>query len=71
MPHETLFYRNGPVSWPPGSCHLTPLNFFLRCYGKLEEVLLDKQNRMEPLEDNTMRLNRRMQIVMLEKQTEN
>ena len=29
-----LINRNGDVKWPPRSCDLTPLNYFLRCRSR-------------------------------------
>ena len=38
LPHETfpgrVLSRFGDQNWPPGSCDLTPLDFFLRGYSK-------------------------------------
>ena len=31
---ERVILRNGPVGWPPVSCDLTPLDYFLWGYAK-------------------------------------
>ncbi|GFT73404.1 uncharacterized protein TNCV_150091 [Trichonephila clavipes] len=31
---DRLISRFGPVNWPPRSCDLTPLDYFLWCYVK-------------------------------------
>ena len=43
--------RSGPVNWPPRSCDLTPLDYFLWGYVKAD-VYTDKPTSMDALEDN-------------------
>ncbi|QQP51277.1 Transposable element Tc3 transposase, partial [Caligus rogercresseyi] len=62
---EQLISRNGPVSWPPRSCDLTPLDYFLWGYVK-SLVYVDKPNTIEALQDNITRVIRRIQPEMLE-----
>ena len=42
--------RNGDVNWPPRSCDLTPLDFFLWGYLK-EKVYVDKPATIKELKD--------------------
>ncbi|QQP39795.1 Putative DD41D transposase [Caligus rogercresseyi] len=67
---EQLISRNGPVSWPPRSCDLTPLDYFLWGYVK-SLVYVDKPNTIEALQDNITRVIRRIQPEMLEQVTQN
>ncbi|QQP36291.1 Transposable element Tc3 transposase [Caligus rogercresseyi] len=67
---EQLISRNGPVSWPPRSCNLTPLDYFLWGYVK-SLVYVDKPNKIEALQDNITRVIRRIQPEMLEQMTQN
>ena len=39
---ESIISRNGPVNWPPRSCDLTPLNFFM---GLCEVIVLCQQTK--------------------------
>ncbi|GFT21085.1 putative DD41D transposase [Trichonephila clavipes] len=61
---DHLISRFGPVNWPPRSCDLTPLDYFLWGYVK-SLVYADKPKTLDNLEDNI----RRPQ--MLEKVIEN
>ncbi|KAK9875874.1 hypothetical protein WA026_009661 [Henosepilachna vigintioctopunctata] len=67
---EQLISRNGPVNWPPRSCDLTSLDYFLWCYVKLL-VYVDKPNTIEALQYNIKRVIRGIQAEMLEKVTQN
>ncbi|GFU80242.1 transposable element Tc3 transposase [Trichonephila clavipes] len=48
---DRLISRFGPVNWPPRSCDLTPLDYFLRGYVK-SLVYVDKPQTLDHLEDN-------------------
>ncbi|GFX62394.1 uncharacterized protein TNCV_1381191 [Trichonephila clavipes] len=50
-----LISRFGPVNWPPKSCDLTPLDYFLWNYVK-SLVYADKPQTLDHLEDNIRRL---------------
>ncbi|KAK9875514.1 hypothetical protein WA026_007905 [Henosepilachna vigintioctopunctata] len=66
---EQFVSRNGPVNWPPISCDLTPLDYFLWGYVKSLLVYVDKPNTIEALQDNITRVLRGIQDEMLEKVT--
>lgn len=46
-----LISRNGDVNWPPRSCDLTPLDFFLWGYIK-EKVYSNNPQTLEALKEN-------------------
>ncbi|GFW51771.1 transposable element Tc3 transposase [Trichonephila clavipes] len=48
---DRLISRFGPVNWPPRSCDLTPLDYFLWGYVK-SLVYADKPQTFDHLEDN-------------------
>ena len=48
---ERLISRNGPVDWPPRSCDITPLDFFLWGYVK-SLVYANKPTTLEELRAN-------------------
>ena len=48
---ERVISRNGPVEWPPRSCDLTPLDFFLRGHIK-SLVYSNKLATLHDLKDN-------------------
>ncbi|GFX11159.1 DUF4817 domain-containing protein [Trichonephila clavipes] len=48
---DRLISRFGPVNWPPRSCDLTPLDYFLWSYVK-SLVYADKPQMLDHLEDN-------------------
>ncbi|GFX04228.1 putative DD41D transposase [Trichonephila clavipes] len=48
---DRLISRFAPVNWPPRSCDLTPLDYFLRGYVK-SLVYADKPQTLDRLEDN-------------------
>ncbi|GFX22057.1 DDE_3 domain-containing protein [Trichonephila clavipes] len=52
---DRLISRFGPVNWPPRSCDLTPLDYFLWGYGK-SLVYADKPQTLDHLEDNIRRV---------------
>ncbi|GFV74475.1 DUF4817 domain-containing protein [Trichonephila clavipes] len=65
-----LISRFGPVNWPPRSCDLTPLDYFLwRCVKSL--VYADKPQTLDHLEDNIHRVIADIWPQMLEKVIEN
>ncbi|GFS63365.1 putative transposable element [Trichonephila clavipes] len=67
---DRLISRFGPVNWPPRSCDLTPLDYFLWCYVKLL-VYSDKPQTLDHLEDNIRRVIADIRPQMLEKVIEN
>ncbi|GFV19759.1 uncharacterized protein TNCV_479851 [Trichonephila clavipes] len=52
---DRLISRVGPVNWPPRSCDLTPLDYFLWGYVK-SMVYADKPQTLDHLEDNIRRV---------------
>ncbi|GFV80928.1 acetoacetyl-CoA synthetase [Trichonephila clavipes] len=64
---DRLISRFGPVKWPPRSCDLTPLDYFLWGYVK-SLVYADKP---QTLEDNIRRVIADIRPQMLEKVIEN
>ncbi|GFX84419.1 putative LOC100569746 [Trichonephila clavipes] len=52
---DRLISRFGPVNWPPRSCDLTPLDYFLWDYVK-SLVYADKPQTLDHLEDNIHRV---------------
>ncbi|GFU61838.1 putative transposable element [Trichonephila clavipes] len=67
---DRLISRFGLVNWPPRSCDLTPLDYFLRGYVK-SLVYADKPQTLDHLEDNIRRVIADIQPQMLEKVIEN
>ncbi|GFX99660.1 putative DD41D transposase [Trichonephila clavipes] len=67
---DHLISRFGPVKWPPRSCDLTPLDYFLWGYVK-SLVYADKPQTLDHLEDNTRRVIADIRPQMLEKVIEN
>ncbi|GFV50170.1 DUF4817 domain-containing protein [Trichonephila clavipes] len=67
---DHLISRFGPVNWPPRSCDLTPLDFFLWGYVK-SLVYADKPQTLDHLEDNIRRVVADIRPQMLEKVIEN
>ncbi|GFW67069.1 uncharacterized protein TNCV_4030881 [Trichonephila clavipes] len=63
---DRLISRFGPVNWPPRSCDLTPLDYFLFGYVK-SLVYADKPQTLDHLEDNIRRVNDDIRPQMLEK----
>ncbi|GFY16641.1 uncharacterized protein TNCV_2787671 [Trichonephila clavipes] len=52
---DRLISRFEPVNWPPRSCDLTPLDYFLWRYVK-SLVYADKPQTLDHLEDNIRRV---------------
>ncbi|GFX37275.1 uncharacterized protein TNCV_995501 [Trichonephila clavipes] len=52
---DRLISRFGPGNWPPRSCDLTPLDYFLWGYVK-SLVYADKPQTLDHLEDNIRRV---------------
>ncbi|GFT79965.1 putative DD41D transposase [Trichonephila clavipes] len=52
---DRLISRFGPVNWPPRSCDLTPLDYFLWGYVK-SLVYADKPQTLDHFEDNIRRV---------------
>ncbi|GFX29964.1 transposable element Tc3 transposase [Trichonephila clavipes] len=48
---DRLISRFGPVNWPPRSCDLTPLNYFL--WGYVKSLVIQT---LDHLEDNIRRV---------------
>ncbi|GFY14435.1 transposable element Tc3 transposase [Trichonephila clavipes] len=67
---DRLISRFGPVNWPPRSCDLTPLDYFVYGYVK-SLVYADKQQTLDHLEDNIRRVIVDIRPQMLEKVIEN
>ncbi|GFU50521.1 DDE_3 domain-containing protein [Trichonephila clavipes] len=67
---DRLISRFGPVNWPPRSCDLTPLDYFLWDYVK-SLVYADKPQTLDHLEDNIRRVIADIRPQMLEKVVEN
>ena len=67
---DKLISRNGPVNWPPRSCDLTPLDFFLWGYVK-SKVYADKPATIDALVANIERVIRDIRPEMLEKVAHN
>ncbi|GFV24974.1 transposable element Tc3 transposase [Trichonephila clavipes] len=67
---DCLISRFGPVNWPPRSCDLTPLDYFLLGYVK-SLVYADKPQTLDHLEDNIRRVIADIRPQMLEKVIEN
>ncbi|GFW60531.1 transposable element Tc3 transposase [Trichonephila clavipes] len=67
---DRLISRFGPVNWPPRSCDLTPLDYFLWGYVK-SLVYADKPQTLDHLEDNIRRVIADTLPQMLEKVIEN
>ncbi|GFX39797.1 transposable element Tc3 transposase [Trichonephila clavipes] len=67
---DRLISRFGPVNWPPRSCDLTPLDYFLWGYLK-SLVYADKPQTLDHLEDNIRRVIADIRPQMLENVIEN
>ncbi|GFX67204.1 putative DD41D transposase [Trichonephila clavipes] len=67
---DRLISRFGPVNWPPRSCDLTPLDYFLLSYVK-SLVYADKPQTLDHFEDNTRLVIADIRPQMLEKVIEN
>ncbi|GFU27064.1 uncharacterized protein TNCV_280471 [Trichonephila clavipes] len=67
---DRLISRFGPVKWPPRSCDLTPLDYFLWGYVK-SLVYADKPQTLDHLKDNIRRVIADIRPQMLEKVIEN
>ncbi|GFV51765.1 uncharacterized protein TNCV_1321211 [Trichonephila clavipes] len=67
---DRLISRFGPMNWPPTSCDLTPLDYFLWGYVK-SLVYADKPQTLDHLEDNIRRVIADIRPQMVEKVIEN
>ncbi|GFU91157.1 putative DD41D transposase [Trichonephila clavipes] len=67
---DLLISPFGPVNWPPRSCDLTPLDYFLWGYVK-SFLYADNPQTLDPLEDNIRRVIADIRPQMLEKVIEN
>ncbi|GFW28854.1 uncharacterized protein TNCV_201771 [Trichonephila clavipes] len=67
---DRLISRFGPENWPPRSCDLTPLDYFLWGYVK-SLVYADKPQTLDHLEDTIRRVIADIRPQMLEKVIEN
>ncbi|GFX51336.1 putative DD41D transposase [Trichonephila clavipes] len=67
---DRLISRFGPVNWPPRSCDLTPLDYFLWGYVK-SWVYADNPQTLDHLEDNIRRVIAYIRPQILEKVIEN
>ncbi|GFU41575.1 uncharacterized protein TNCV_2792851 [Trichonephila clavipes] len=69
---DRLISRFGPMNWPPRSCDLTPLDYFLFLWGYVKSlVYADKPQTLDHLEDNIRRVIADIRPQMLEKVIEN
>ncbi|GFV21795.1 DUF4817 domain-containing protein, partial [Trichonephila clavipes] len=64
--NDRLISRFEPVNWPPRSCDLTPLDYFLWGYVK-SLVYADKPQTLDHLEDKIRRVIADIRPQMLEK----
>ncbi|GFX88277.1 transposase [Trichonephila clavipes] len=67
---DRLISRFGPMNWPPRSCDLIPLDYFLWGYVK-SLVYAGKPQTLDHLEDNIRRVIADIRPQMLEKVIEN
>ncbi|XP_073831484.1 uncharacterized protein [Musca autumnalis] len=67
---ERIISRNGPVNWPPRSCDLTPLDYFLWGYVK-SLIYANKPETLGELEANIRGVIADIRPHMLEKVVEN
>ena len=67
---ESIFSRNGPVNWPPRSCDLTPLDYFLWGYVK-SLVYANKPKTLNDLRNNIERVIREIRADLCQKVMEN
>ncbi|GFV84335.1 uncharacterized protein TNCV_1591941 [Trichonephila clavipes] len=67
---DRLISRFGPVNWPPRSCDLTRLDYFLWDYAK-SLVYAEKPQTLDHLEDNIRRVIADIRPQMLGKVIEN
>ncbi|GFW14036.1 uncharacterized protein TNCV_3546251 [Trichonephila clavipes] len=67
---DRLISRFGTVNWPPRSCDLTPIDYFLWGYVK-SLVYADKPQTLDHLEDNIRRVIADIRPQMLEKVIQN
>ncbi|GFW28940.1 putative transposable element [Trichonephila clavipes] len=67
---DRLISRFGPVNWPPRSCDLTPLDYFLWGYVK-SLAYADKPQTLDHLEDTIRSVIADIRPQMLEKVIEN
>ncbi|GFW15931.1 DUF4817 domain-containing protein [Trichonephila clavipes] len=67
---DRLISHFGHVNWPPRSCDLTPLDYFLWGYVK-SLVFADKPETLDHLEDNIRRVIADIRPEMLDKVIEN
>ncbi|GFX14886.1 hypothetical protein TNCV_1486281 [Trichonephila clavipes] len=67
---DRLISRFRPVNWPPRSCDLTPLDYFMWGYVK-SLVYADKPQTLDHLEDNIRRVIADIRPQRLEKVIEN
>ena len=67
---DKLISRNGPVNWPPRSCDVTPLDYFLWGYVK-SLVYAKKPATIDALEANIVRVIHDVRPAVLEKVTQN
>ena len=68
--YEHFISHLGPVNWPPRSCDLTPLDYFLWGYVKAH-VYTDKPASIDALEDNINKFIREKLPKMLERVFQN
>ena len=67
---DKLISRNGPVNWPPRSCDLTPLDYFMWGYVK-SLVYADKLATIDALGASIVRVIRDIRPAVLENWAQN
>ena len=67
---EQFISRLGPVDWPPRSCDITPLDFYLWGYVK-SKCFVDKPATIEALEANITEVISEIPIEVLERVIQN
>jgi len=67
---EQLISRFGPINWPPRSCDITPLDFFLWGYVK-SKVYIAKPTTIVELEANITHIIGQIPVEMLGRVIEN
>jgi len=65
-----IILRGGDMNWPPRSCHLTPLDFFLWSYLK-SQVYTNKPQTIDALKVNITNVIQQIQPDLCEKVIEN
>ena len=67
---KQLISRFGPMNWPPRTCDITPLDFFLWGYVK-SKVYMDQPATIENLEANITRVIGQIPLELLKRVIDN